>query len=159
MMVCAHGDVAEFCAERGMVIFEKCDDLEHYTGVSRIIVTDQEMSEYEYYYLKGKLLGRGVELVSTRHTDDTLLAGFLAYQADRRKKNYGGRQRFGYRKENGVVVPTKDGMDVVNRILELRDAGFTLRKIQEDKGVHHPDGRPISISTIQQLIKNREKYK
>ena len=48
---------------------------------------------------------------------------------------------------------------MARRIIEMRDAGITLRGIQEDKGVHHPDGRKISVSTIQQIINNRDIYK
>jgi hypothetical protein len=52
----------------------------------------------------------------------------------------------------------EDGRAVVKRVLELRDKGFVYRQIKEDPGVHHPDGRSLSISTIQIIIKNREIY-
>lgn len=159
MLVCAHGDVADFCKDRDMLICEEYDgDIERYSGSCRVLVTDRDMSENEYYFLKGKLLGRGVELVSTRYKDNRLVAEFLSYQADRRKKNYGGRHPFGCVMKDGVAVPTAEGSVVVRRILELRDAGHTLRQIQTDEGVHHPDGRQISISTLQQIIKNRARY-
>lgn len=159
MRVCAHGDVAEFCKDRDMVISEKYrGDLNEYGGCCPVVVTDQDMSENEYYALKGKLLGRGVELISTRHKDDPKVVSLLTYQAESRKQKYGGRQPFGFYRKNGRVVQRPNSIVVVKRILELRDTGATLQRISEDPEVHHPDGRKISISTIQQIIKNRDRY-
>lgn len=159
MIVCANGDVAGFCEQRDMVICEQYEgNLEDYRGNCAVLVTDHEMTQNEYYYIKSKLLGRGVELVSTRYTDDAVMTGFLAYMAERRRKTYGGRQMFGFYRKNGEVLPREESLVVVRRIFELKDRGYTLRSIREDSGVHHPDGRKLSISTIQQIIKNREKY-
>lgn len=159
MIVCANGNVAGYCKQRNMVICEQYDgNLEDYRGSCAVLVTDREMTRNEYYYIKSKLLGRGVELVSTRHNDDAEMTDFLAYMAQRRKQIYGGRQMFGFYRKNGVVLPREESMVVVRRIFELKDLGYTLRRIREDKGVHHPDGRQLSISTIQQIIKNRDKY-
>ena len=159
MIVCGHGDVAEFCERMGMVVCEQyAGDLEKYRGSSRVVVTDLDISEMEYYMFKGKLMRRGIELISTRHKDDPRMIELLVYQVNNSKRNYGGRQMFGFQRKNGESVPTTEGTIVVKRILELRDAGYTLRRIQEDAGVHHPDGRKISVSTIQQIIKNRETY-
>ena len=160
MLVCAHGDVTDFCINRDMVIVDSYEgDLESYDGECPVVVTAKEMSDYEYYYAKGKLLARGVELVSTHHTDDSLLSEYAAYAgrrdaADRRKK-YGGREKFGFR--DGKLTAT--GKAVAGRIFELRDKGYSYRLISADEGVHHPDGRKLSISTIQIIIKNREDYK
>jgi intein-encoded DNA endonuclease-like protein len=52
----------------------------------------------------------------------------------------------------------EEGREVVRRILELRDSGCAYREIREDAGVHHRDGRKLSISTIQIIVKNREEY-
>ena len=61
MMVCGHGDVFEFCKSRDMVVCETWDgDLGSYSGSCPVLVTDQDMSEQEYYYEKGKFLSRGV---------------------------------------------------------------------------------------------------
>ena len=43
-------------------------------------------------------------------------------------------------------------------IIELKDKGYTLRRIQEDSRVVHTDGRKLSISTIQLIVKNRKDY-
>jgi hypothetical protein len=160
MMVCGHGDVADFCKNRDMVICDEYSgDIEKYHGICPVLVTSQNMTEHEYYFLKGKLLARGVELISTIHKDREGMREFLVYQAERRKKNYAGRQIFGCRLVGGETVLTENGRAVVNRIFEMHDSGFTLRQIREDEGVHHPDGRRLSISTVQLIIKNRAKYK
>lgn len=159
MIVCGHGDVTEYCKEHDMTVCEVWGgDVEDYNGHCCVLVTDQEMSENEYYYIKGKMLGRGIELISTRYKDDKLLTEFLAYQADRRKEKYGGRQPFGYRKVGNEIREIPEMMDVARKIIMLKDKGKTLRQIHECEEIHHPDGRKISVSTIQQIIKNRDKY-
>lgn len=149
MIVCAHGDVDGFCKNHDMVIGCRYDgDIEEYEGAIRIVVTDADMTVCEYHHLKRKLLSRGVELISTYHKDWNGLSEYLAYSAgrdydDRRRK--GGRKRF-------------SDMVVVKRIFELRDAGWTYKQISEDAGVHHTDGRKLSVSTIQVIVRNRKKY-
>ena len=155
MIVAAHGEVSEFCEKLGMTIYERYEgDLESYKGNCPVIVTDQQMSKNEFYYLKCKLLRRRVELVSIYYCDKEL-SDFVAYldQMERREK-HGGRMPFGFTK-GGV---DKKKMAVVRRILELRDTGHTYKQIQEDPEVHHGDGRKLAISTIQVIIKNRSKY-
>jgi len=157
MIVCAHGKVDEFCKKHHMVILEKhYGDLLGFRGDSRIIVTDQEMSEKEYYYIKSELMKRGVELVSIAHEDNVELLELATYM-NRRKKT-GGRSKFGFRKEDGKDVLTDSGRAVVKRILELRDKGYTYRRISDDEGVHYPDGRSLNISTIQIIVQNRKIY-
>lgn len=159
MFVCAHGDVSEYCNDHEMFICETWDgDIEDYRGVFRVLVTDREMSESEYYFLKGKMLGRGMELVSTRYTDNKVMAGYLTYQADRKKESHSVRQPFGFKLRNGVVTEIPEMVDVARKIIMLRDSGITLRQIRETPGICHPDGRKISVSTIQQIIDNRERY-
>lgn len=160
MIVCAHGDVSEFCKERDMVIVEThTGDIESYKGASRVLVTDQDMSENEYYFLKGKMLAKGIELVSTRVMDNALLSDYVVY-ANRRNqvKRGGGRNRFGFCKVDGVAKLTDEGRAVVKRIFELREKGFTYRAIREDEGVRHLDGRKLNISTIQIILQNRGIY-
>ena len=79
-------------------------------------------------------------------------------ERNRRKEVYGGRQPFGYVRRKGEVVENPAMMAVARQIIEMKDAGHTLRMIQDEEGIRHPDGRKISISTIQQIIKNRERY-
>lgn len=159
MRVCAHGDVTEYCETRDMIICEIWDGIiDDYNGSCRILVTDREMSENEYYYLKGKMLGRGIELISTRHKDNKLMTEFLAYQAKRRKRAYSGRQPFGYRRVGNEIREIPEMIDVARKIIMLRDAGATLRKIRDFEGIRHTDGRKISVDTIRQIIANRKRY-
>ena len=155
MIVCAHGEVSEFCEKSGMTIYEHyTGDLESYEGTCPVIVTDREMTKNEYYYLKMKLLRRRIELVSINHCDKDL-SEFVAYLNQRqRKEKHGGRLPFGF---TSTGVDEKK-MAVVRRILELRDAGYTYKQIQKDPDVHHGDGRELSISTIQVILGNRSKY-
>lgn len=159
MIVCGHGDVTEYCKAHDMAVCETWGgDLENYRGGCRVLVTDQDMSEQEYYYIKNKLMSRGVELISTRHKDNPAMLSYLAYAAERRKEKYGGRQPFGYRKVGTEIREIPEMIDVARKIIMLKDAGATLRQIHEAAGICHPDGRKISVSTIQQIIKNRERY-
>jgi hypothetical protein len=159
MMVCAHGDVSEFCMARGMEICETWSgDIAKYDGVCRVLVTDANVSEYEYYYLKGFCLARGIELISTRYEDDKLLVGYLHYENSRRKEKLRTRQPFGWKVSGGVVVESPEEMAVVRLILKLRDAGLTLREITEDERMVRPNGARLSMSTIQNIIKNRKNY-
>lgn len=162
MLVCGHGDVRSYCETRGMIIAcTHVGDLEDYNGVCKVVVTDMEMSESEYYFIKGKMLAKGYELVSTRYGDNTLAATLIEYYARKEnedKKKYGGRCKFGFKRVNGEIVPHEERMVVVRRILELKDRGCTLREIQSDEIVRHTDGRELSLSTIQLIIKNRKEY-
>ena len=100
MLVCAHGNVSAYCKAHDMVIVEEYSGaIEEYSGTARVMVTDKEMAQAEYYILKGKMLARGVELVSIHYTDDALIADVLAYTSKRRKK-YGD---FTKPKEEGYV--------------------------------------------------------
>ena len=159
MVVCAHGDVAGFCEAHEMQILESYvgDLLGYRKGNCAVIVTDQAMTRQEYDSLKCALFGRGVELVSTEWTDDEVILRLLHNQIQNRGKR-GGRQMFGFTKRNGQVVEIPKLMYVARRIIELRDSGMTLKEIREFPEIHHLDYKKISVSTIQQIIKNREKY-
>ena len=150
MIVCAHGEVSEYCKNRDMIIVEQyTGDIENYGGVCRVLVTDREMSPGEYYYLKGKMLAQGVELVSVRYVDSENLSHGVV-KAVEEKRPGPGRRKFGDGSEAEMAV--------VNKIFELRDAGYKLKAISEDPEVHYLDGRKMSVSKIQVILKNREKY-
>lgn len=152
MIVCAHGEVSEYCKNHGMTICDQhIGSIEEYKGVCRVLVTDAPMGENEFYALKLKMLKRGVELVSVDHSDEAMseFVSYLAMQS-RGSSGGGGRPRFGSGSEAEMAV--------VRRIFELRDAGRTLREISADPEVVRSDGRRISVSTIQGILRNREKY-
>ena len=139
MIVCAHGDVTEFCKKHDMSIGDTgTGDLREYSGYCRVLVTDSDISESEYYFLKGEFLAKGIELVSTRYKDDVLMSEYLTYVTARRKSRNGGRRLF-------------SDPAVIQKILELRSAGLSLRAIQEDDEVRH-DGKKLSLSTIKKII-------
>lgn len=146
MMVCAHGDVTEFCNARGMVICEVYEgDIREYRGHARVLVTDSDVCESEYYFLKGEMLAKGYELISTRYDDNEMLSKYIRYSVDRRKEKHRSRK------------PLADREDpVVDRILELRAAGLSLRAIQEDEGVRRADGKKYSVSTIAEVIRRKK---
>ena len=157
MIVCAHGNVEKFCKEHDMVIIEQYDgDLEQYTGLCRVIVTDADMEQADYYLLKGKMLAMGIELVSTQHRALEDVSYEIAKLIKRKKT--GGRTMFGFQKVDGELKLTEMGRAVVARIFELRDLGYPYRMIREDEGVYHPSGRKLSVSTIAVIVSNREKY-
>lgn len=159
MLVCVHGNCAEFCKERGLTPVEVwTGELSEYRGKHSMIVTDSDIPKHEYYYLKGELLTRGIVLISTRYEDDEEFSEYLEYFAARKKSGRLGRQPFGLCVRDGKVVHNPHQIGVVRRVLELYDEGLTLRAISEDKGVRRPDGRKLSIGTVYNIIKNRRKY-
>lgn len=159
MVVCAHGDVAGFCETHEMQILETYlgDIKEYHKSNCSVIVTDTVMTRQEYDSLKCTLFARGVELVSTEWTDDEVILRLLRNQIEQRGKR-GGRQMFGFTKKHGQVVEIPKLLYVARKIIELRDSGMTLKEIQNFPEIHHLDYKKISVSTIQQIIKNREKY-
>ena len=162
MVVCGHGDVSDFCKKHDMIVIEEHDgDIDSYRGVCRVLVTDQDMSEEEYYFLKGKMLALGFELISTRYKDNGKVSEFMVYSSRKeieRRGKHTGRYKFGFHRVGNGVVPHPKKMEVVRRILELRDEGYTYRSIREDRSVRHIDGRKLSISTIALIVQNREYY-
>lgn len=162
MVVCGHGKVDNFCAKHGMIIAERCTgSVLDYNGVCKVIVTDREMPEAEYYYLKGRMLARGYELVSTKHKDTGVAASIVTFHARKEnevEKKAVGRCRFGYNRVNGELVPDEKMIKVVKRILELRDQGYSFGQIQKDESVYQKNGSPLSVSTIRYIIVNRKDY-
>lgn len=160
MIVCTHGDVDNFCKSRDMVVVGRhLGNIEDYSGVSRILVTDFNFTENEYYEMKAKMLAKGVELVSTRYNDSEVVAHFMIASLDKtRREKSGGRCKFGFQNVDGKVVLTEDGKFVVKRIFQLRDLGYSYHSIRDDEDVRHPDGRKIAVSTIQIIVENRKIY-
>ena len=144
MMVCAHGDVTEFCETRGWYICEKWEgEIIKYNGLCPVLVTDADISETEYYYLKGQMLGKRTMLISTRYSDDKLMEGYLIYANSRRKESHHpGRSKF-------------DDTEIIQKIRELSASGMSIRAIRDTEGICHPDGRKLSLSTIHKIINKK----
>ena len=164
MIVCGHGNVTEFCRNNGMTVAaQHTGKITDYDGDIKVIVTDTEMCVQEFFYLRMVMLAKGYDVRSVHYPDlDEKLNSFVEYvevqERIRRKQTYGGRQPFGYRRVRNKVREIPEAIDVARKIIALKDEGATLRQIHECESIHHPDGRKISVSTIQQIIKNREKY-
>ena len=157
MLVCVHGNCTEYCKEKGLIPVEVWSgELSEYRGKHSMLITDADISKKEYYYVKCKLLEKGVVLLSTRYEDDEDLTEYMEYFAARNKKI--GRQPFGLRVRDGKIVKIPREMEVVHRILELYDEGRSLRAISEDESVRRPDGRKLSIGMINNILNNRRKY-
>ncbi len=158
MVVCAHGDVSEFCEKHEMEILESYSgSLEEYKGNCAVIVTAEDLTREDYDSLKCSLFGRGIELVSVKWPDDDVILRLLRNQIEQRGKR-GGRQMFGFYKKYGLITEIPEKIALARRIIKMRDAGKTLREIQVETGGYYEDGRPLSMSTIQQIIKNRKEY-
>lgn len=156
MIVCTHGNVSDYCLYSNMIpVCEYVGEIEDYSGICRILVTDKSMSESEYYSLKSTMLARGVELVSVQYNDTDTVAKLIVENIGKnRRPKSGGRNKFGF--QEGKL--TERGRRIVGRIFELRDRGYSYHRIQSDDGVSHLDGRVLGISTIQIILKNREVY-
>lgn len=159
MIVFAQGNVADYCRDHDMVIAGEYDgEIEDYKGNCPILVTDRIQDTNEYYYLKYKLLRKKVELISVHHNNEELL-DFIRYMRGREQPDKNrGRVKFGFRRINGEVVEIPEMIAVARKIFELRDSGHTYGQIQNHPEVHHPDGRKLSVSTIQGILKNRGEY-
>ena len=162
MIVMAHGAVEDYCKKHGLNICGQYEGrLEDYDGGIPVLVTDSGVDQNEYFYQKYLLLKRGVELVSIHHCNAEIDA-FLTYLHEResgeRKKTYLGRPAFGFIRRGGELIEHPESIAVARKIVKMRDAGSTYREIQEDPTVRAADGRKLSISTIQVILRNRAKY-
>ena len=160
MYVIAHGNVDQYCADRGWAVAGRYDGalVEIKNIIPPVVVTDEALDKNEYYYLKYLLLKRGVELISVWF-EPSETTDFLVYLNQReRDRSRRGRLPFGFMVKNGEVVENPETISVARRIVALRDAGCTYKQIQDDDLVRYPDGRKMSISTIQVILKNRNKY-
>lgn len=164
MIVCGHGDVTAFCKENGFTVAARhTGEIIDYRGEIKTIVTDQKMSAQEFLYIRMIMLGKGYDVRSIQYPNiDRKMDEFLEFvgtqEMYRRKEKYGGRQPFGFRKVGNEIREIPEMIAVARKIIEMKNEGATLRQIHESEGICHPDGRRISVSTIQQIIKNRERY-
>lgn len=164
MIVAAHGDVKSYCDEHGMFIGEYYSGaLEDYRGKCLVLVTDADLDKKHYHYLKYVLLKRNVELVCTHRQTDIELGEFITYlnthEKERQKALHTGRLPFGFRRgANGEGIPDPETFETARKIIRMRDQGAIYREIVDDPEIRHPDGRKMSVSTIQVILKNRSKY-
>lgn len=70
----------------------------------------------------------------------------------------GGRQPFGFRKNNGKIIEVPEMIAVARRIIELRDAGMKFKDIRDTEGISWPDGWKLSVDTIRRIAENKDLY-
>ena len=160
MRVVVHGDCDAYCMDRGWTIVRRYRwPLSQYDWPEPVIVTGAQMGKESYYRAKFKLMKRGYTLLSSLYDDD----GFAEYQYQQRKSKphikSGGRICFGFTRTEAGEVVDPETMAVVQRIYKLRSEGKKYREIRDDEKVCYPDGRTISISSIQVILTNKERYK
>ena len=156
--VCGGAEADAFCEQHGfLVLAHYHGDLLDYSGEAPVLVTDQEMTREGYDRWKCYMFGRGVELISTKWTDDEAILRMLRLERERKNRR-GGRQAFGFTMMNGETCEIPGAIEVARRIIGLRDAGLTYREIQDTEGITHVGGKRLSLSTIQVIVKNRELY-
>jgi hypothetical protein len=147
-----------------MAIAEIYDgSLEEYRGRCVVLVTDADLDKNQYHYLKYKLLKRKVELICIHQQTDAEVGEFISYLSNQERRRqqqlHKGRVAFGFtRNRSGEEVEDPERIAVARRVVRLRDAGLTYQKIVDDPEVRYPDGRKMSVSTIQVILKNRSKY-
>ncbi len=164
MIVAAHRDingvVHRYCVNHHLEIGEHYNgDLLEYSGRCRIVVTGEHMEKYKFYSLKMLMLRNHVELISVEW-DSTELDEFVEWLNVHGKSTSkrSGRLPFGFTRKNGEEAEIPEGIEIARRIITLRDAGKKYREIVADPGVHHLDGRKMSQSTVQVILRNRERY-
>ncbi len=75
-----------------------------------------------------------------------------------KRRKYGGRYKFGWRRVDGKLVKHDEEQKVLARIFELVDKGYSLRKIAADDGVHKLNGERFCASTLNLIARNRKEY-
>ena len=163
--VAAQGDVRDYCRTHDSVIKQwYYGNPEDYSGEWNILVTDWAYKKNEYYAVKIMLLKRGIELISTVWNDldlDYFAQEFVDFERKRnkRKNHSGGRPAFGFRWMDGRQIEIPEEIAVARLIVKLREEGATYKKIAEHPDVVRPDGTRFGTSSIQVILKNRDKYK
>lgn len=160
MLVCVCGgeEADAFCEAHDIIVFARYDgDLGSYRGDCPVLVTDQPMTREGYDKWKCHLFARGVELISTRWTDDEAILRLLRVMVERKGRR-GGRQVFGFYRRNGEILANPAKMAVARKVIELRDAGLTYREIRDTDGVSHSGGKQLCTSTIRTICENRDLY-
>lgn len=163
MNVTGIGDVAEFCQKKHMTVTETWDgDPLLYQGRSKMIVWGGYHRMFEFYYVKFKLLRRGVGLLSVQDYGDMgyVLEQFVVYLAQR-EKGPGSRAPFGWHRERGELVPVPEELALADEILRLRGEGCSYREISRRllaEGMLRPGGVSVSVGTIGRVCSRKELY-
>ncbi len=164
MRVAAQGDVSDYCRNHNYVVKEwYYGNPVDYNGEWKVLVSDWPYRKNEYYAVKIVLLRKGIELISTVWNDldlDYFAQEFVDFERNQKRKTHtGGRPPFGFRMIDGKRVEVPGEIETARLIVQLREEGATYKQITEHPDVHYLDGTKFSISTIQVILRNRDKYK
>lgn len=162
MKVVANGNVQKFCELNGMeVIGEHRGNPDTYRGTCRVLVTDMELSLFEYHYLRYRMLRRGYTLISPHYGQD-LISQFVDYLVSReRPERRGGRQPFGFVWAKTHREIEVHETEVARIVIGLRDRGASYREIVRylsENGYTNRTGDQIKLNTVRMIIKNRDLY-
>lgn len=166
MDVVGIGEVGQFCARRGWRVREAWggSPLE-YRGSGECLVWGGYHPMFEFYYIKFRLLRRGVDLIPTQDYGDLgyVLDQFVSYAAKRdREGRRGGKVPFGWRSEGGELVPVPGELAAADEILLLRENGMSLRGIERWLAEHNRttrDGRPVTVNVIRAVCAKKGMYR
>jgi site-specific DNA recombinase len=133
----------------------QCIELMNQKGCALHIVDEQsavrtESADDEFMLaLKMSLAQRERKLVSERTK---------AALARKRERNEftGGEPPFGYRNDNGKLVPDIEEQKVLKKIRSLRQRGYSIRRITRclaEDGCLNRRGRPFAKTQIERLLK------
>lgn len=126
-------------------------EIREYRG-DEALYTSERMSDIEYYYLKYKMLQKGVELIHSEK-NVPVLEEFVRYliQHERPRRHH-GRYPYGFISRNEVMIKDPEKFALARKIIEMRKKGITYRKIRSELGI------AMSISTLSRIWANRELY-
>lgn len=74
----------------------------------------------------------------------------------------GGRPPYGYRSQNGTLVPVPEEAEAVRKIFSMREDGYTYKEIVDElnaTGSRVRSGSPWPISSLQVVLGNEKLYK
>lgn len=138
-----------------------------------------------YYYYKMKLKMKDIKLLSVSEDFgqmgvlSTMLEAFTLCVAEQERENItkrtsagrkikssrggysGGKAPMGYKVLNGQLVVNKEESPTVIRAFELKDSGYSLRKIADtlnEEGYPSRTGAKFVVSNVQSMINNRKTY-
>ena len=138
-----------------------------------------------YYYYKMKLKMKDIKLLSVSEDFgqmgvlSTMLEAFTLCVAEQERENItkrtsagrkikssrggysGGKAPMGYKVLNGQLVVNKEEAPTVIRAFELKDSGYSLRKIADtlnEEGYPSRTGAKFVVSNVQSMINNRKTY-
>lgn len=159
----AIGDVDEHCKRLKLNVLERWpgEPLD-YRGPGKLIVWGGYHRMFEFYYVKYRLLRRGITLLGIQDYGDLgdVLDQFVKYLAQRDHETHrGGRSAFGWQWVDGKRVPVPEELRIADRVLLLRESGCSYREIVrrlEQDGMRTKEGKAIGITLIAGICRQKK---